>query len=183
MLKRDVVQAIFAPVALLLSLQAGCESRGDGDILELREEQPGLPRSATWGEYRATRHERTGREVVSRARLIATIVLQDDQLPSVSLLPQSEIDEWEASARSDPYREGAIRFKLGGRDVLARYRPATDRLSISAMDTRVRPASPAHLDPGIGSERVQHSTSLSSVFRISKGWASSASPSSQGLRR
>ncbi|MFO7562334.1 MAG: hypothetical protein R6X02_06795 [Enhygromyxa sp.] len=77
-------------------------------------------------------------------------MLQDDELPPVSLLSKSEIKEWEASARNDPYREGAVRFKLGGRDVLARYRPATDRLTISAMDTRVIPSPSEHLDPGIG---------------------------------
>lgn len=62
------------------------------------------------------------------------------------------IHAWEEKARNDPYREGAVRFKLDGRDVLARYRPATDRLTISAMDTRVRPMDPATADPGIGDD-------------------------------
>lgn len=128
----------------------GCEPRDDDNSAELREEQPGVPRSANWGEYRATRHQRSAAEVLTRARLIATIVLQDDQLPSVSWLPQAEIYAWELSARNDPYREGALRFRLGERDVLARYRPATDRLTISAMDTRVRPTPSTYLDPGIG---------------------------------
>jgi hypothetical protein len=140
--------AVLMSIALAFSTGSGCG--GEASSPELRDEQSGLLRAAAWGEFRATRHQRSAVEVLNRARLVATIVLQDEQLPSVSLLPQADIDEWETRARNDPYREGAVRFKLGGRDVLARYRPATDRLTISAMDTRVIPVHPAHLDPGIG---------------------------------
>lgn len=118
----------------------------------LRQEQEEVPRATSWGDFQMTRHDRDGLEVLTRARLIASVVLENDALPPVDAIDKNEIEQWEERARADRYREGAIRFRIADRDVLARYRPATDRLTISAMDTRVRPDNPAELDPGIGKE-------------------------------
>lgn len=130
----------------------GCEAINEvPDDPGASEEQSGIPRSSKWGEFRLIRHQRSGLEVLARARLIATVVLQDDQLPAATLMPQSILDDWQARAEAEPFREGAFRFELDGRDVLARYRPATDRVTVSAMDTRVRPDHPTgYPDPGIG---------------------------------
>lgn len=145
MLKRGAVLVLSLGTGVFAS--GACQPEADRSV----ELNPRAQR-VTWGDYRMVRHERSAHEVLTRARLIASIVLQTDDLPDISGLPQPEISQWEEKARNDPYREGAVRFNLDGRDVLARYRPATDRLTISAMDTRVRPMEPAAADPGIGDD-------------------------------
>lgn len=114
-----------------------------------RVEQAGLPRAQAWGEFSMTRPTRTPQDVLERARLIAEIVLEDSDLPSPSLLDPDEVEAWAEAAAADPYREGALRFELGDHDVLVRYRPASDRLTVSTPDTTL-PTQGTIPEPGRG---------------------------------
>ena len=102
------------------------------------------------------RHDRSPHEVLQRARLIGEVVLEDSNLPSSSLLDPEEVEAWAEAAAADPYREGALRFMLDGHDVLVRYRPASDRLTVSTPDST--PTLGTISEPGRGLTLVEAET-------------------------
>ncbi|MFV8749689.1 hypothetical protein ACNOYE_03945 [Nannocystaceae bacterium ST9] len=141
-----------AGIVVWLSL-AGCETPL-GEPVE-SSEQAGLPRSTAWGTFQMTRPDRAPHEVLRRAHAIGKIVLGDSQLPDPAVLDGADIRDWADVALAEPHRQAVVRFELGGRDILATYRPTGDRLTIAAMDTRVRPEHPqGEMDLGIGEARA-----------------------------